>query len=93
MRGMSAFFVRGAAAGTLLLCGCNLAPHYDAPQVKPSAQFKEAVPGADAGSQGWKAAEPRDAAIRNKWWEAYGDPQLNDLEERVAISNQTIIAA
>ncbi len=44
-------------------------------------------------SQGWKLAEPRDAAIRNKWWEVYEDPELNDLEERVAISNQTIIAA
>jgi len=93
MKGMSAFIVPGAAAAALLLCGCNLAPHYDPPQVKPSAQFKEAVPGGDSGSQGWKPAEPRDAAIRSKWWEAYDDPQLNDLEERVAISNQTIIAA
>src|SRR5208282_2890118 len=38
-------------------------------------------------------AEPRDAAIRNSWWEVYNDPQLNDLEARVAISNQTIVAA
>ncbi len=93
MRAMSAFCVRGIAAATLLLCGCNLAPHYDPPQVRPSAQFKEAVPGGDAGSQGWKPAEPRDAAIRNKWWEPYEDPELDDLEDRVAISNQTIIAA
>ncbi len=93
MRGMSALFVRGAAAAALLLCGCNLAPHYDPPRVNPSAQFKEAVSGGDSGSQGWKPAEPRDADIRSSWWEAYGDPQLNDLEERVAISNQNIIAA
>ncbi len=93
MRGMSAHLVRGAAAAALLLCGCNLAPHYDPPRVNPAAQFKEAVSGGDSGSQGWKPAEPRDAAIRSSWWEAYGDPQLNDLEERVAISNQNIIAA
>ncbi len=42
---------------------------------------------------GWKLAEPKDAALRNQWWEVYGDPKLNELEERVAISNQTIIAA
>jgi hypothetical protein len=51
------------------------------------------VPGADAAAQGWKIAEPRDAAIRSNWWEMYKDPQLNDLEARVAISNQTIVAA
>ncbi|MGO9514650.1 MAG: efflux transporter outer membrane subunit [Steroidobacteraceae bacterium] len=81
------------AAGVLLLTGCNLAPHYDPPQVKPSAGFKEAVPGGDTAAQGWKLAEPRDAALRNNWWEVYDDPQLNDLEARVAISNQTIVAA
>ncbi len=93
MRGTFEWLLRGAAAAALLLCGCNLAPHYDPPQVKPSAQFKEAVPGGDTASQGWKPAEPRDAALRSKWWEAYEDPELNELEERVAISNQNIIAA
>ncbi len=93
MRAMSECLLRGAAGAALLLCGCNLAPHYDPPQVKPPAGFKEAVPGGDAAAQGWKPAEPRDAAIRSKWWEAYQDPELNDLEDRVAISNQTIIAA
>jgi NodT family efflux transporter outer membrane factor (OMF) lipoprotein len=80
-------------AGFLLLGGCNFAPHYDAPQTKPSAAFKEAVPGGDSAAQGWKLADPRDASIRNNWWEAYHDPRLNDLEVRVAISNQTIVAA
>ncbi len=42
---------------------------------------------------GWKRAEPRDAAIRNNWWEVYDDRELNDLEARIAISNQTIVAA
>jgi len=82
-----------AAAGALLLSGCNLAPRYEPPQVKPPAGFKEAVPGGDTAAQGWKLAEPRDSAIRNNWWEVYEDPQLNDLEARVAISNQTIAAA
>jgi len=82
-----------AAAGVLIMGGCNFAPRYDPPKTEPSAVFKEAVPGGDAAAQGWKVAEPRDAAIRNKWWELYDDPQLNDLEARVAISNQTIVAA
>jgi NodT family efflux transporter outer membrane factor (OMF) lipoprotein len=82
-----------AAAGVLILGGCNFAPRYDPPKAEPSAVFKEAVPGGDAAAHGWKIAEPRDAAIRTNWWEVYDDPQLNDLEARVAISNQTIVAA
>jgi NodT family efflux transporter outer membrane factor (OMF) lipoprotein len=82
-----------AAAGLGLLAGCNFAPHYDPPHTEPIPAYKEAAPGGDAAAQGWKMAEPRDAAIGERWWEAYGDPQLDDLEARVVISNQTIIAA
>jgi NodT family efflux transporter outer membrane factor (OMF) lipoprotein len=42
---------------------------------------------------GWKTAQPQDAAIQSHWWEVYQDPQLDDLEARVAISNQTVVAA
>lgn len=81
-----------AAMGWAVLAGCNLAPHYDPPKTDATPAFKEAVPG-DAAGQGWKIAAPSDAAIRGDWWEWYQDPQLNDLEARVAISNQSIIAA
>jgi NodT family efflux transporter outer membrane factor (OMF) lipoprotein len=85
--------VEGAFAASLLLAGCNFAPHYERPKSVQADTFKEAVPGGDEASQGWKIAQPNDAAIRNKWWEAYQDPKLDELEERVAISNQTIVAA
>jgi NodT family efflux transporter outer membrane factor (OMF) lipoprotein len=77
----------------LALAGCNFAPHYEAPKTDTSGGFKEAVPGAAPDAQGWKAAAPNDAVPRGKWWELYNDRQLNELEERVAISNQTVIAA
>ena len=41
----------------------------------------------------WKVAQPSDEAPRGNWWEAFGDPDLNALEEQVDISNQTIQAA
>jgi NodT family efflux transporter outer membrane factor (OMF) lipoprotein len=41
----------------------------------------------------WKIAQPKDAAIRGKWWEVFDDPQLNDLEEKASSSNQNIAAA
>ena len=42
---------------------------------------------------GWKVAQPQDTSLRGKWWEIYGDSQLNDLEEQVNVSNQNIAAA
>jgi NodT family efflux transporter outer membrane factor (OMF) lipoprotein len=77
----------------LSLAGCNFAPHYEPPKQAETYNYKEAVPGGDEAAQGWKVAEPNDAAIRNNWWEVYQDPKLNELEERVAISNQTIATA
>jgi NodT family efflux transporter outer membrane factor (OMF) lipoprotein len=81
-----------AAGAVLVVTACNFAPHYDRPTLSTTPAFKEAVPG-DPADQGWKIATPSDAAIRGNWWEDYQDPQLNELEERVAISNQTIVAA
>jgi NodT family efflux transporter outer membrane factor (OMF) lipoprotein len=83
------------AGGALLaLTACNFAPHYERPPTESAPAFKEAVPdGASAAAQGWKPAEPHDTALPGKWWELYQDPQLDALEERVAISNQTVAAA
>jgi NodT family efflux transporter outer membrane factor (OMF) lipoprotein len=43
---------------------------------------------ADAGE--WKVAQPQDAMLKGKWWEIYGDNELNALEEKLTIDNQTI---
>ena len=32
-------------------------------------------------------------SIRGKWWEIFNDPELNELEEQVNLSNQNILAA
>ena len=80
------------AAICVLLSACNPAPKYARPPVQTPTAFKEVPPEFKEG-QGWKFAQPGDDKIRAKWWEVYNDPQLNALEEQVAISNQTIIAA
>jgi NodT family efflux transporter outer membrane factor (OMF) lipoprotein len=75
-----------------VLASCNPAPKYaKAPAPTPTA-FKEAPDAYKEGS-GWKLAQPGDDSLRGKWWEIYGDPQLNALEEQVAGANQTIVAA
>ncbi|HEY5107098.1 MAG TPA: efflux transporter outer membrane subunit [Caulobacteraceae bacterium] len=67
------------------LCGCLVGPNYHRPSAPISATFKEA--------QGWVPAQPSDAADRTDWWTVFGDPTLNALEAKVAISNQNLAAA
>jgi NodT family efflux transporter outer membrane factor (OMF) lipoprotein len=68
-----------------LLAGCTVGPKYHTPTVQTPDAYKE--------TKDWKVATPQDAAIRDKWWEVYNDPQLNSLEEKVNVSNQSIAAA
>jgi NodT family efflux transporter outer membrane factor (OMF) lipoprotein len=58
---------------------------YQKPDVTTPQQFKEAAD--------WKTATPADSTLRGKWWELYGDTQLNVLEEKIAVSNQTLKSA
>jgi NodT family efflux transporter outer membrane factor (OMF) lipoprotein len=84
-----------ATALALLVAGCTVGPNYHRPNaVPPAPAWKEnAVPPPNPPDGTWKQAEPSDAMLRGKWWEIYGDPQLNGLEDKVAISNQTLKAA
>lgn len=66
----------------LLLGGCTVGPNYSRPATEVPSNYKE------AGD--FKTAQPSDAMAKGKWWEVYGDARLNDLEEQVAISNQTL---
>jgi NodT family efflux transporter outer membrane factor (OMF) lipoprotein len=43
-----------------------------------------------ADSDQWKTAVPGDGILKGKWWEIFGDPVLNGLEEQVAVSNYSI---
>jgi NodT family efflux transporter outer membrane factor (OMF) lipoprotein len=42
------------------------------------------------GNDQWKMATPSDALIKGNWWEIFGDPELNRLEELVNVDNQNI---
>src|ERR1017187_11030985 len=77
----------------VLFAGCSFAPKYAKPAVLTPAAFKELAPDQFKDVEGWKVAEPKDDTIRGKWWEMFHDPELNVLEEKVDVSNQTIAAA
>jgi NodT family efflux transporter outer membrane factor (OMF) lipoprotein len=81
----SIFWTFLTALALALAAGCNFAPKYTVPPMDTPAAYKE--------TNGWKTAEPADAGLKGNWWEMFNDPQLNALEEKVAVSNQTVVAA
>lgn len=82
---------RSAAAALLavLAAACAPNPKYvpPAPAAPAPAAFKE--------NANWRPAQPADAVLKGHWWELFGDPQLNALEQQIDVSNQNlkIIAA
>ncbi|MGB6430202.1 MAG: efflux transporter outer membrane subunit [Candidatus Acidiferrales bacterium] len=82
-----------ALAIAVLVAGCNVAPHYHQPSAAAPPAYKELAPADSTAAGIWKEAQPSDAAIRDKWWEIYDDPELNSLEEKVDISNQNVASA
>jgi NodT family efflux transporter outer membrane factor (OMF) lipoprotein len=76
-----------------LLAGCLLSPKYHVPSTEVPAEYKELTPADFSSTDGWKVAQPKDAVLRGKWWKIFNDPQLDALEDKVDISNQTIVAA
>jgi NodT family efflux transporter outer membrane factor (OMF) lipoprotein len=77
-----------ASSLCLLLPGCMVGPQYARPTAPLTSNFKEAD-GSNEGD-GWKVAQPGDTRLRGKWWELYGDTRLNELEEQVDPSNQSL---
>jgi NodT family efflux transporter outer membrane factor (OMF) lipoprotein len=67
------------------LTACAVGPNYHRPSAPTTTHFKEA--------EGWKPAEPREAASGTNWWEVYDDATLDGLEKQIEISNQTLKAS
>jgi NodT family efflux transporter outer membrane factor (OMF) lipoprotein len=68
-----------------LLAACTAGHKYVRPVAEIPAGYQE--------MKGWKIAQPKDETIKGAWWEMFGDPLLNMLEEQVVISNQNVAAA
>jgi len=70
-----------AIAAVLVGAGCAVGPNYQRPTVDAPA-FKE--------TGDWKPSTPGESIPRGKWWQIYGDAVLNDLEDRVEVSSNTL---
>ena len=71
--------------GISLLGGCSVGPKYSKPTTQIPPSYKE--------NANWKTAQPSDQAQKGNWWEIFQDPQLDALEEKLSVSNQTLRAA
>jgi NodT family efflux transporter outer membrane factor (OMF) lipoprotein len=65
-----------------LLTACSTLPSYTKPEVTVPEHF--------AGTPGWTVAAPADAQPRGPWWTTFNDADLDRLEARVDVSNQTV---
>ena len=71
-----------------VLAGCAVGPVYERPLAAVPAAWKEAP-----AAEGWLPAAPADLLDRGPWWQLFGDAGLNELAERVQVSNQNIAVA
>lgn len=66
----------------VLVLGCTVGPNYRTPTVQTPTAYKEA--------DGWKPAQPNDQNLGGNWWTIFNDPQLDQLELQVNVSNQNL---
>jgi len=82
-----------ALSGVVVLAGCTVGPKYSRPAVATPPVYKEQPPQSPEAASIWTPAQPADQQVRGKWWEIFGDPQLDNLEDQVTVSNQDLKAA
>jgi NodT family efflux transporter outer membrane factor (OMF) lipoprotein len=63
----------------LAFTGCTVGPRYARPPATVPSGYKEA-PSTPASAQ----------RLPDKWWEMFGDPQLNSFEAQIQVSNQNL---
>jgi multidrug efflux system outer membrane protein len=78
---------RGFAALSiaLALAGCATAPPYQRPVVNVPSEWKLEAP--------WRESAPNDSIARGPWWQRFGDPQLDALQQQAMAASPTLAVA
>lgn len=75
-----------ALAATLLLAGCATPlPQKDKPVLDLPVAWQLEAP--------WRESAPRDAQPKGPWWQRFGDPQLDELQQQALTANASLAAA
>lgn len=90
----------GTILGLLALTGCMVGPNYKRPSAPAPPAYKAPAPNASVTPPPnpphgtWKPATPgTPQQVQPEWWKLYNDTELNTLEAKVSVSNQTLQAA
>ena len=78
-------WVGGLAGAALLLAGCTAGPDYVRPAVATPPAWKLEAP--------WRAGAPDDAAPKGPWWQRFGDPRLDALQQQAIAQSPTLVLA
>ena len=71
--------LRIAVLSCVVLASCSVGPEYKRPAEPVPQAFKEQGP--------WREAVPQDAVAKGSWWEVFGDPGLNEIEQKARAGN------
>ena len=82
MSGLRRSIVAAAAA---LLSACAAGPDYQRPAVEMPAAWQVEAP--------WRAGTPADHLAKGSWWQRFGDPRLDALEQQALAGSPTLVAA
>jgi NodT family efflux transporter outer membrane factor (OMF) lipoprotein len=74
-----------AAVAAALLSACAAGPDYRAPQQDLPVAWKLDSP--------WRESTPDDASPKGPWWQRFGDPQLDALEQQVLTGSASLAVA
>jgi len=74
-----------AALAVALLAACSTGPMYRKPDVDLPLAWKVEAP--------WRESRPADGADKGRWWERFGDAELNRLIGLALNDNQTLAVA
>jgi NodT family efflux transporter outer membrane factor (OMF) lipoprotein len=69
----------------LAVAGCAVGPDYKRPTPDLPVAWTLEAP--------WRTGVPADAADKGDWWKAFGDPQLDALEQRAMADSPTLAIA
>jgi outer membrane protein, multidrug efflux system len=73
------------AGGIALLAACAAGPNYQRPTLEMPVAWKIEPP--------WREATPNDLVSKGPWWQRFGDPLLDTLEQQAVTANPTLAAA
>ena len=91
MRALPLTFLRKTLA-TVVACAltaCSTLPAYKVPETAVPDRYAAPTRPAQAAS-GWAVATPVDTQPRGDWWKVFNDPELNQLEDQLPVSNQSV---